>query len=57
LPELYLALKRAGASAELHVLTGVGHGFGIRDSNPPAVAGWTSLFYEWLRARHYLEIK
>jgi acetyl esterase/lipase len=31
LPELYLALKRAGASAELHVYAGVGHGFGLRD--------------------------
>jgi len=54
-PELYLALKRAGASAELHVLTEVGHGFGIRDSNPPAVSGWTSMFYQWLDARGFLK--
>ena len=54
-PELYLDLKRAGASAELHVLTGVGHGFGIRDGNPPAVSNWTSLFYQWLDARGLLK--
>lgn len=53
-PRLYLALKQAGAPAELHVLTGVGHGFGIRDSNPPAVAAWTSLFYNWLAARGFM---
>jgi endo-1,4-beta-xylanase len=54
LAELYLALKRAGAAAELHVLTGVGHGFGVRDSNPPAVRAWPSLFYSWLGARGLL---
>jgi endo-1,4-beta-xylanase len=55
LPELYLAFKHAGASAELHVLTGAGHGFGIRDSNPPSVAQWPSLFYQWLGARGFLD--
>ena len=48
LPELYLALKRAGASAELHVYAGVGHGFGVRDRNRGAVAGWMARFHEWL---------
>jgi acetyl esterase/lipase len=37
LPELYLALKRAGVSAEIHVYAGVGHGFGIRQANGAAV--------------------
>jgi acetyl esterase/lipase len=50
-PALFLAIKRAGGSAEMHILTGVGHGFGIRDNNPPAVANWTSLLYDWLEAR------
>jgi endo-1,4-beta-xylanase len=54
-PRLYLALKQAGASAEMHVLTGIGHGFGIRDSNPPAVSNWPSLFYGWLGARGFLK--
>lgn len=51
LPELYLALKRAGVSAELHVYAGVGHGFGMRESNGPAVSGWPQLFLEFLLSR------
>jgi acetyl esterase/lipase len=31
-----LALKRAGASSELHVYVGAGHGFGLRESNKAA---------------------
>ncbi|MEO8114947.1 MAG: alpha/beta hydrolase [Phenylobacterium sp.] len=54
LAEFYLALRRAGGSAELHVLTGAGHGFGVRDSNSPAVSGWLSRFQEWLDARGLL---
>jgi endo-1,4-beta-xylanase len=52
--ELYLTLKRAGASAELHIFTRIGHGFGVRDSNPAPVAGWTTRLYEWLGARGLL---
>jgi endo-1,4-beta-xylanase len=48
LPELYLALVRAHVSAELHIYAGVGHGFGVRKHNPPAVSGWTLLFLEWM---------
>ncbi len=48
LPELYLALKRASVSAELHVYAGVGHGFGIRQNNGPAVSLWPQLFLDWL---------
>jgi endo-1,4-beta-xylanase len=55
LPELYLALKRAGASAELHVYSGVGHGFGVRDSNRGAVTGWLARFHEWLDGRGLLK--
>ena len=53
-PELYRAIRRAGGSAEMHILTGVGHGFGIRDNNPPAVASWPAVFYDWLGARGML---
>lgn len=38
LPELYLAMKKAGVSAELHVYTGVGHGFGLRETTKGPVA-------------------
>ncbi len=51
LPELYLALKRAGASAELHVYAGAGHGFGLRESNQAAVSTWIARFREWLDGR------
>jgi len=51
LPELYLALKRAGVSAELHVYAGVGHGFGMRATNRAPVSGWLQLFLDWLTAR------
>ena len=54
-PDLYKALKSAGVPAELHIYAGVGHGFGIRASNPPAVAGWIERFREWLNARGYLK--
>jgi len=54
LPELYLALKRAGVSAEIHVYSGVGHGFGLRASNRGAVTGWPARFREWLEASGFL---
>jgi acetyl esterase/lipase len=55
LPELYIAMKKAGASAELHVYAGVGHGFGLRPAMKGPVAGWVERFHEWLRARGMLE--
>jgi endo-1,4-beta-xylanase len=53
-PALYSALKHAGVSVEMHILAGTGHGFGIRDSNPPVVRIWPTLFYDWLEARGML---
>ena len=55
LPELYLAMKRAGAVAELHVYTGVGHGFGVRPTTKGAVASWPSRFLDFLDARKMLK--
>jgi endo-1,4-beta-xylanase len=55
LPELYLTMKRAGASAELHVYAGVGHGFGLRERTKGPVAGWVTRFHEWLDARGFLK--
>ena len=57
LPELYLALKRAGASAELHVYAGVGHGFGMRETTKGAVASWTTRFHEWMDSSGFLKRK
>jgi acetyl esterase/lipase len=48
LADLYLALRRAGAHAELHIYDGVGHGFGIRPGNTGPVAAWPTRFLEWL---------
>lgn len=55
LPELYVALKRAGVSAELHVLARTGHGFGLRASNRPPVSDWPQLFAEWLDVQGFLK--
>ncbi len=50
LPELFVQLKHAGVPAELHVYTGVGHGFGVRSANTGAIAEWPERFLEWLGA-------
>ena len=55
LPELYIAMKKVGAQAELHVYTKVGHGFGVRDTTKGPVALWPQRFYEWLDARGFLK--
>ena len=57
LPELYVALKRAGVSAELHIFAGVGHGFGLRDSTRGPAAGWMDLFYGWMGKQGLLQQK
>lgn len=53
-PELYLALKKAGVSAEVHVYSGVGHGFGLRADMKGPVKEWLIRFHEWLGARGLL---
>jgi acetyl esterase/lipase len=49
----YLALKRAGVSAELHVYVGTAHDFGVRRSNRPYGA-WTEACAAWLRNLGFL---
>jgi acetyl esterase/lipase len=48
LAQWYLALRRAGARAELHIYEGVGHGFGLRAGNTGPVAAWPQQFLAWL---------
>ncbi len=55
LPELYLAMKQAGMSAELHVYAGVGHGFGMRERNTGPSGQWVARFHEWLGAMGWLK--
>lgn len=57
LAELYLNLRRDGVSTELHVYTGVGHGFGLRARNTGAIAEWPDRFLEWMDARGFLKRK
>lgn len=54
LPKLYQRFRDAGVSAELHVLAGVGHGFGVRASSRDATARWLELVQGWLDARGFL---
>ena len=52
--QLYLALKRAGVPAELHVYSSGGHGFGMKPINKP-VAAWPQRCEEWMRSRGLLK--
>jgi len=56
-PELYVALKRVGVSAELHVFAGVGHGFGLRETLKGPVAAWLDLFYGWMGRQGFFQQK
>lgn len=51
---LYLAMKRAGVPAELHVYATGGHGFGVRKVEHPC-ATWTERCVEWLRKQGILK--
>jgi acetyl esterase/lipase len=54
LPELFVAMRKAGVSAELHEYAGVGHGFGLRLSQRGAVADWAQVFLEWMDTKGFL---
>lgn len=51
---LYLALKRAGVAAEMHVWAEGGHGYGIRPSNFPH-STWPARAADWLKVRGLLK--
>ncbi len=52
---MYLALKRAGIPAELHVYAKTAHDFGVRPSDQP-YATWTTSCVQWLRHQGLLKI-
>jgi acetyl esterase/lipase len=54
LANVYLLFKKAGVQTELHVYSGVGHGFGLRARSQGPVAGWPQRFLEWLGERGFL---
>jgi len=49
----YLALRRAGVPAELHVFQNGDHGFGLAQYDP-VLSAWPSLLANWLRVRGML---
>lgn len=51
---MYLALKRAGIPAELHVYAGAAHDFGVRRSDQPC-STWTQACQHWLRHQGFLK--
>ncbi|MFI5132229.1 MAG: alpha/beta hydrolase [Chitinophagales bacterium] len=52
---VYLKYKKANVPAELHIYSNAGHGFGMRDRNKGAIAGWMDRFHEWLSDRGFLK--
>jgi endo-1,4-beta-xylanase len=54
LAELYVAMKHAGTPVELHILADVGHGFGVRKTNPSNVIDWPDLLYRWLQGSGFV---
>jgi acetyl esterase/lipase len=51
---MYLALKKAGVPAELHIYGSGGHGFGLRPSDKPC-ATWPQRCAEWMKAQGFLK--
>src|SRR5581483_723270 len=54
LAKVYLLFKQAGVPAELHIYTGIGHGFGVRDTNKGPYSEWIVRFREWLAERKFI---
>jgi acetyl esterase/lipase len=50
----YLALKRAGVPAELHIFATGDHDFGVRQNEKPP-SSWTQLCVKWLRSQSLLK--
>jgi acetyl esterase/lipase len=53
----FLAVKKAGVPAELHIYATGGHGFGLRASNNPLIADWSSRLEAWMRYQKLLTRK
>ena len=51
---MYLALKRAGVPAELHVYANTTHDFGVRTNEHP-YSRWTETCVNWLRHQGFLK--
>jgi acetyl esterase/lipase len=53
---MYLALKKAGVPAEVHIFASGGHGFGLRPSAQPC-STWPQRCADWMKMRGYLTAK
>jgi acetyl esterase/lipase len=51
---MYMALKRAGVPAELHVYDGAAHDFGVRQGDRPCFS-WTARCLDWLGTQGLLK--
>jgi dipeptidyl aminopeptidase/acylaminoacyl peptidase len=51
---MYLAMKRAGVSVEMHLYATGGHGFGVRKGDQPC-CGWTERCLDWLKKQGLLK--
>jgi acetyl esterase/lipase len=51
---MFMALRRAKVSAEVHVYAGGGHGFGLRPTKNPCCT-WPNRCQEWMKSRGLLE--
>ena len=54
--ELYVALKKANVSAELHIYESGGHGYGLRSTELP-VTSWPDRMEEWMRQLGFLKAR
>ena len=50
----YLALRKAGVPAEMHVFEKGPHGVGLANDDP-ALSAWSSLLANWLRGRKLIK--
>jgi acetyl esterase/lipase len=54
LAEGYIALKKAKVSAEMHIYSEGGHGYGLRRTEQP-VTSWSDRMEDWLTLKGFLE--
>lgn len=52
--EMYISLKKAKISAEIHIYESGGHGYGLRSTELP-VTSWTDRMEDWMRQLKLLE--
>ena len=52
--EVFIALKKAKVSVEMHIYSEGGHGYGLRRTEKP-VTSWSDRMEDWLRLKGFLE--